>query len=270
MNQKEKFILLTRNEFKDWLSNTSFRRIIKIIQNHHTWKPSYAQFDGKNYFAQLEGMERSHNERGLGGIAQNITTFIDGLIAICRSFEEMPAGIKNANGGAICIEHLGNFDENGDIMTDEHRETIIFVNALLCLKFNIIPNTDFIVYHHWYDLNTGKRTDGTGSTKSCPGTNFFGGNTVEAARNNFIPLIQNLYNLTKNKSFVDAKNDNPQQKGKILVNDLRIRTGPGLTHNVVAKLKIGTIIDICEERDGWYKIGENQWVFAKYVQLIEK
>ena len=50
MNQKGKFILLTRDEFKDWLSNASFRRIIKIIQNHHTWKPSYAQFDGKNHF----------------------------------------------------------------------------------------------------------------------------------------------------------------------------------------------------------------------------
>lgn len=215
-------------------------------------------------------MERSHNERGLGGIAQNITTFNDGLTAICRSFEEMPAGIKNANGGAICIEHLGNFDENGDIMTDEHRETIIFINAFLCVKFNIQPDTNSIVYHHWYDLNTGKRTDGTGNTKSCPGTNFFGGNTIEVAKNNFIPLIQDLYNSTKNNFFVNKKRDNPPQKGKILVNNLRVRRGPGLEYEVVTKLQSGTIVDINEEKNGWYKTGENQWVFAKYVQLIEK
>jgi hypothetical protein len=47
-------------------------------------------------------------------------------------------------------------------------------------------------YHHWYDLNTGKRIakEGTGSTKTCPGTNFFGGNTVEAFKTGLLPLLK--------------------------------------------------------------------------------
>lgn len=66
---------------------------------------------------------------------------------------------------------------------------ILFLNALLCKKFNLAVNTDTIVYHHWYDLDIGKRTNGTGKVKTCPGTAFFGGNSVEDARKYFIPLI---------------------------------------------------------------------------------
>lgn len=43
-------------------------------------------------------------------------------------------------------------------MSDEQRNAIIKVNALLCKRFSLQPNANTIVYHHWYDLNTGERT----------------------------------------------------------------------------------------------------------------
>ncbi|MCI0449613.1 MAG: N-acetylmuramoyl-L-alanine amidase [Chlorobi bacterium] len=156
---------MNADEFKNWLFTRSFSREITFIQNHHTWKPNYSSFKSKNYFTLLENMESYHISLKWGEIAQNITTFPDGIIAICRSFDKRPACIANKNEGALCIENLGNFDSGGDKMTTEHRETIIWVDALLCLRFRLTPDIYDIVYHHWY------------SPKSCPGNNFFGGNT---------------------------------------------------------------------------------------------
>ncbi|CCJ34635.1 peptidoglycan recognition protein family protein [Caloramator australicus] len=188
MKQQGKFILMNREDFKEYILKLKVKRIIKLIQNHHTYIPSYKEFKN-NHFRLLEGMERSHLARGFNEIGQNITIFPDGLIAICRPLDIPPACIKGANENGICIESVGNFDIGGDKMTEEQKKSIIFVNALLCKKFKLTPSTDTIVYHHWFDLETGKRLNGKGITKSCPGTNFFGGNTVEAAKKNFIPLI---------------------------------------------------------------------------------
>lgn len=187
---QNQFILMNTTAFAEWLENQKISRKIKRIQNHHTWKPDYADFNGNNHFRLLEGMKRSHLKRGFSDIAQNITTFPDGTLAICRPLTKNPAGIKGANTGGICIEHVGNFDGEGDTMSKAHKNTIIDLNALLCIKFNLNPDTGSIVYHHWWDLNTGKRTDGGGATKSCPGTGFFGGNKVEDAQKHFIPLIK--------------------------------------------------------------------------------
>lgn len=191
MQQQGKFILFTAAEFAQWLNGLSLVRKIKLVQNHHTWLPDYSTFNKvKDHFKMLTSMEKSHIERGFAEIAQNLTTFPDGTVAVCRSFETMPAGIKGVNQFGICIEHVGNFDAGSDAMTTAHRNTIIKVNSLLCKKFGLTPSTDSVVYHHWYDLTTGKRVkDGSPNTKTCPGTNFFGGNTIEACAKNFIPLL---------------------------------------------------------------------------------
>lgn len=194
MQQQGKFLLLTPKEFAKWLTGLTVTRSIKIIQNHHTWLPNYATFNkSKNHFKILFGMENAHLERGFSQIAQNLTTFPDGSIAVCRSFDEIPAGIKGVNTNGICIEHIGNFDLGKDTMTKAHKSAILEVNALLCVKFKLPVTTTSIVYHHWYDLTTGKRVkDGHKNTKSCPGTNFFGGNTIEICQKNFIPEIKKL------------------------------------------------------------------------------
>jgi hypothetical protein len=191
MKQQGKFLLLTINEFDNWLKGLVLVRKIKLVQNHHTWLPDYSTFNkSKEHFKLLASMEKFHLERGFSEIAQNLTTFPDGLIAICRSFETIPAGIKGANQFGICMEHIGNFDLAKDSMTAAHRNTIIKVNSLLCKKFGLTPSTDTVVYHHWYDLTTGKRVpNGSPNTKTCPGTNFFGGNTLQACKKNLIPLL---------------------------------------------------------------------------------
>jgi hypothetical protein len=186
MKQDGQFLLFTREEFRDWIFKNQFRRLIKMVQNHHTYSPDYNAFNN-NHFALLKSMKDYHvNQNGYADIAQNLTTFPDGLIAVCRDFEKAPAGIYGANTSALCIEHVGNFDK--DIITAEHKKTIVFLNAILCTRFGLQPSTNTIIYHHWYDLNTGKRTTG-GVTKTCPGKLFFGGNTIEACQQNFIPLV---------------------------------------------------------------------------------
>jgi predicted component of type VI protein secretion system len=74
-------------------------------------------------------------------------------------------------------------------MLAKQRETIIQMTAILCRRFNIPVNTQSIVYHHWFNLSTGQRNDGSSNNKSCPGTNFFGGNKVIDCSTYFLPLI---------------------------------------------------------------------------------
>ena len=51
-------------------------------------------------------MESFHISNGWGQIAQNITTFPDGSLAVCRSFDIKPSCVKNKNQGGLCIEML--------------------------------------------------------------------------------------------------------------------------------------------------------------------
>lgn len=261
-----KFTLFTFGEFYNWLAGKNFIRVIKLVQNHHTYIPRYEHFKGNNHFQMLNGMEQSHLERGFNEIAQNITTYPDGTIAVCRSIDKIPAGIKGANQYGICIEHVGNFDINGDTMTEQHRDTIIRLNAALCQKFNLTPSTDTVVYHHWYDLTTGERTNGTGNTKTCPGTAFFGGNTVADAQANFIPRINvalsnmNIATTVKNAGL---------QHGQVNASILNVRIGAGAQYQVLKTLQQGTTIAIYESKNGWYRISDNQqWVKGDYIRLV--
>lgn len=194
MNMQGQYILMTREEFKNWLFHSQFRRKINLIQQHHTWAPSYKHFNGSNHFRLLKGMENFHKKKGWKNIAQNITTFPDGRIAVSRPFSMDPEGSigPKANLGAIMIENVGNFDLGHDVMTSEQKETIVYITALLSIKFGLTPSIDSITYHHWWNLKTGKRVLDNSqdyNVKTCPGTRFFGGNSTKSAKNNFYPLV---------------------------------------------------------------------------------
>jgi len=195
MNMQGQYILMTREEFRDWLFHQAFTRKISLIQQHHTWLPSYKHFYGNNHFTMLKGMETFHTTKmGWPNIAQNITTFPDGKIAVCRPFDMAPDGTigPTANSTGIAIEHIGNFDIGHDVMTVEQKETIVYLNALLCMKFGLAPNIDSITYHHWWSLKTKQRVLDNApayDVKTCPGTGFFGGNTTQSAMKYFYPLI---------------------------------------------------------------------------------
>ncbi len=73
MKTQGQFVLLTKEEFKDWLSNTRIVRNINIIQNHHTYEPSYDNFSGNNHFSLLQGMKNYHvNTNKFSDIAQHL------------------------------------------------------------------------------------------------------------------------------------------------------------------------------------------------------
>jgi LysM repeat protein len=189
------YILMTRDEFRNWLFNNRFNRKISIIQEHHTWLPSYKNFNGSNHFQMLKGMENFHvKTRKWKNIAQNITTFPDGKIAVSRPFNIAPEGSigVRANSVGIAIENVGNFDLGHDVMTKEQKETIVYITALLSIKFGLTPSIDSVTYHHWWDMDTGQRVlnkSAEYTVKTCPGTGFFGGNTTTSAKKYFYPLV---------------------------------------------------------------------------------
>jgi hypothetical protein len=262
MQTQGKFILMTIAEFQQYIQRQSVNRHITHIQNHHTWSPSYRNFNGSNHFQKLKGMEAYHKQVGFDQIAQNITTFPDGTIAICRSLNTKPAGIKYANEGGICIEHLGNFDRGKDQMTEIHKRAIIKVNACLCHKFELTPDTSRIVYHHWFKLSNGQR-DGGGirDHKTCPGTAFFGGNKEDDCKAHFLPLVRNELQLLRT-----AANENfTQRTGIVNAKILNVRSGPGTTFPIIQKLKEDARVTIYERNGSWDRIGDNHWVKADYI-----
>lgn len=190
------YLLMTKEEFKNWLFNKKVNRKISIIQQHHTWLPSYKQFNGSNHFTMLKGMENYHvKNMHWKNIAQNITTFPDGKIAVSRPFNIAPEGTigTKANSVGIAIENVGNFDIGKDVMTEEQKESIVYITSVLCIKFGLTPSIDSITYHHWWNLKTGERVLDNAANydvKTCPGTGFFGGNSTNSAIKHFYPLVE--------------------------------------------------------------------------------
>ena len=267
METQGKFILMNADEFQQFLIAAVISRRITHVQNHHTWSPSYRNFNGGNHFEKLTGMEASHIQRGFNEIGQHITTFPDGKIGLCRSMEKDPACIKLANSGGICIENLGNFDLGHDEMTAAQRTTIIKVNALLCFKFTLTPDTHKIVYHHWFQLTNGFRDGGKNDDnhKTCPGTNFFGGNTETDFTNNLLPLIvQELATVS-----AAVNNQPPSIKiGIVHTPVLNVRTGPGKTFPVIDKLIENQTVSIIVSNGEWDRIGQSRWVNANFVAIM--
>lgn len=260
------FTLFQKEEFLNYLEQATFGRSIRLVQNHHTYQPNYAGFQKHGAFPLLFAMRDYHiNTNHWSEIGQNLTTFPDGTIALCRPIDTAPSCIKGANAHGIGIEHVGNFDTGGDVLTPAHKEAIVFANAALCKRFKLIPNTDTIVYHHWYDLRTGARTNGAGVTKTCPGTNFFGGNTVADAQQNFIPQIVSALQAISGSTTTQAT---PLRTGKVTATSLNVRSAPDTKGEVVGQLKQGTTVTIYYDLNGWSKISStrNEWVSAKFLQ----
>ncbi|MFH1119918.1 MAG: SH3 domain-containing protein [Bacteroidota bacterium] len=278
METKFGFQLMDINEFGSWLANQQVSRVISLIQNHHTFLPDYTHFTGNNHFARLKSMKEYHMVKNhWSNIAQTFTTFPDGKIAVCRSLNDIPVGIKEHNSKGICIEHFGNFDRDKDQMTPEHRDAILKMNAMLCKKFNLPADTDHIVYHHWYDLKSGQRLNGKGVTKSCPGTAFFGGNKVEDAKAGFIPLIEQeigkiagIFPIPKPLPASGNRGIAPEA-GIVSVASLNVRKGPGTDFPVVSVLSAGAMVSIYEGTDGWARIGtDDEWIAQKFLIKVSK
>jgi len=264
------FYIYSPPDFQKYLMSSQFTREITMIQNHHTWSPSYKDISasqGEMYW--LESMRSYHiHDRGWSDIGQNLTTFPSGNIGLCRPIDIMPAGIFGANHGAICIENLGNFDAGNDVMTPSHKETITFLNALLCAKFNLKPVQEQVVYHHWFD-QTGKRFSDDkinnnqvdNEQKTCPGTAFFGTNTITSAVENFYPLIADKLTTLQGQAA-------PVSSTKtVKADEVNVRSGPGLSYSILNTLTSGTQVTVYSVFNGWSKISNTaaEWVFSSLL-----
>lgn len=271
METKYGFTKFTLNEFKQWIKQKRIARTIIKIQHHHTYSPSYVHFKDNNHFDLQIAMKNHHiNSNGWGDIGQHFTIFPDGTIVTGRSIEKTPACIYGQNSGSICIENLGNFDIGKDVMTAQQAESVIQITAMLCDKFNLPVTTDFIVYHHWYNLASGERNNGTKNNKSCPGTNFFGGNKVADCNKNFIPLVRKV--ITE-KNHLD---DLPKiEYVCVTIKTLNVRTKPNISAAIDKETPIvntGTILRVYDRKSGWIKIsGSRQmWVSDRYTKRVKK
>lgn len=271
MTSKFGFTKMDINEFETWISNLRVARTILYVQEHHTWSPSYVNFKGNNHFDLQQGMKSYHvSHNGWKDIGQHFTTFPDGSILTGRSLEDTPACILGFNTNAICIENLGNFDTNNDTMTTEHKNTIIRLTAALCKKFGIPVNSDKVVYHHWFNLITGVRNDGKGNNKTCPGTSFFGGNTVADCNQHFLPLVSAALNGT-----VPQVAKNVIKYVAVTADSLNIRADANAQSKKVSSVEpatLGAVLRVYEEKNGWYKISGSQqhWVNGSYTKTVTR
>lgn len=200
--------LMEVKDFKSYLGSLKITRKITVVQLHHTYSPAYAQFNGANHIKLQQGMRDYHvNTKGYADIAQTFTIFPDGKICTGRDINTAPAGIYGANSTGICIECVGNFDKGGDTMTDAQKNAIVGAVKILVDKFGLNAKTG-ITYHAWWTsggTNLGTYIAGR-STKTCPGTNFFGGNTRQAYEKNLLPLIES-YGKEVKSNMLETPND---------------------------------------------------------------
>ncbi len=260
------FTLLTPAEFEGWITQQDVARTVLYIQEHHTWAPSYVHFNGNNHFVLQRNMQHFHkNTNGWMDIGQHFSIFPDGMVVTGRNLEWSPACIFGFNAHAICIENIGNFDTSQDVMRPEQRDAIVRVTAALCRRFNVPATTDRIVYHHWFDLSTGSRTNGLGSTKSCPGTAFFGGNKVPDAEANFLPLV---------RAFLQSGQVPPPvlKYGYVTATWLNVRNQPSISGRKINVTPFGSVLRIYERQGNWYRISasKQEWVSANYVRDVRR
>ena len=147
--------------------------------------------NGSNHAALQSGMKSYHvKSRGFSDIAQHFTIFPDGKVMTGRSLDRAAAGIIGCNAGGICIECLGNFDKGGDTMTAAQKAAIAETVKIMLDRFHL--TADNVTYHAWWTAKgrqLGDYVKGK-SAKTCPGTNFFGGNTRAAYEKNLRPMIE--------------------------------------------------------------------------------
>ncbi len=271
METKYGFTKWTLAEFEVWLKVLRVSRTITRIQQHHTYIPSYIHFTGNNHFDRQKAMKDFHiNTNGWSDIGQHFTIFPDGTVLSGRSMEKSPACILGQNANAVCIENFGNFDVGGDVMTAAQKQCIVRVTALLCTKFNIPVTTDYIMYHHWFDLSTGARNNGTRNNKSCPGTGFFGGNKVADCRKNFLPLV-----TAELPGSIKTDISDVLRYACVTTPVLNVRILPDASSAKAAEratVQLGAILRVYAEKDGWLKMSksDSRWVYGRYTIAVQR
>ena len=153
LNQDE---LYNTEEIIEYIRDFPFTRDLKQWHIHHTWDPSYADFNGENHAELQHEMWKLHVEQnGWDDIGQQLTLFPDGMWMLGRSLDKDPASIRGWNRGAIAVEMVGNFDTGHDEMNELQKHAIYRMTRFMVCELGLEP-----VFHH----------DHPKVTKTCPGS----------------------------------------------------------------------------------------------------
>ena len=284
MKTKNGFTLLEKtSEIGAWLNQQTVTRKITTLQVHHMGLPSYSTWENTDkkifsepHFGRTESLDtygkKTWNSKSANGkyIAQHFNVFPDGMITTGRSLNSTPIGISGWNTNAICVEIYGNFDKGQDTMTSEQKEAVIALFGELCKRFNITPSSSTIRYHGWFTSGgtyLGNYIAGK-SRKTCPGTNFFGGNTMTAYNANFLPAIKNYIangtttiEPTTFKQYIVKTTD-----------ELNGRQEASASSKIMLVVTKGTAVTIvAEEMNGttkWLKTKSGYYISANYTEFV--
>lgn len=281
MEQQSGFTKMTIDEFETWITQQSVARNVVTIQQHHTFLPNYANFNGTNHFRMQSGMKNFHiNSNNFSDIGQHFSTFPDGAIVTGRPLNKSPACIRFANSGCICIEHVGDFDAGQDEMTAAQADTAIRMTAALLDRFGLgAPDENNIVYHHWYDARGAKRF-GVEAVKSCPGTAFFGGNKLDDFNANFRPRVAAAMGAAPpppqplpQPAPPASPAGTPEMHVVVTADFLNIRTGPGSDNPKITEhgpAEHGSILRVFDTQNRWHRISNTKqhWVFSRFTRPV--
>ena len=274
------------SEIGPWLKKQTVTRKVTRLQVHHMGSPSYSIWEKTDkkvfnnpYFGRTESLDsygkKTWNSKSANGkyIAQHFNVFPDGKITTGRSLNSNPIGITGWNTNAICVEIYGNFDKGQDTMTVAQKDAVIALFGELCKRFSITPGADTIRYHAWFtsggtylgDYKSGQ------SRKTCPGTNFFGGNTMTKFKANFLPSIKKYIKgetEKKEETKKETKTEFKQYIVRVTADTLNGRKGPGTSYDIETKLYEGTAITIIAEDGNWLKAKMGYWISKSYVEFV--
>lgn len=168
---------ITIDELLRELDKYSFKQ----LHIHHTWKPTHKSFNGTNHIELQQNMKNFHiNSRKFQDIAQHLTLFPDGVFVTGRPFNMNPASIKGWNNKALCVEMIGNFDNDGELPFNN----LGYDKLEGKQKENILKLMNWFGSKYGYDKIKFHR-DNKSAGKSCPGTSLNKENMIKEAKNIF-------------------------------------------------------------------------------------
>jgi hypothetical protein len=265
--------VMSLDEFKTLVTQSRFSRTIKTIINEHSSPFTYAHFDPKFKMQLLLDMDMRDRQYGYSSICYHVVVFPDGGIGYCRPIDDIPGGFIKDNSTDITVCAIGDFNEEGDVMTPEQQMSVVEVNAILCRKFSLRPGSATVTLACWYNLVSGE-LDGGGDPlhhKNSPGKNFFSGPSLEDAETEFIRLVKVRYKLNKLEKEQVLSYDG---LFKVIVtsDSLRVRDLPSADGETIGKLERGTTVMVYEEDDRWYRIDEHEhlWISARFADVVEE
>ncbi|PGZ57831.1 N-acetylmuramoyl-L-alanine amidase [Bacillus cereus] len=88
----------------------------------------------------------------------------------------------------------------------------------------------------------------------------------------YIKYVDQNGNSNNNNNSNNGNGNENQVKKSIQVNGIgvNVRSGAGTNHSIVRKVNKGEKLDVYEEKNGWMRVGNGQWIYndSSYIQVL--